>query len=75
MVHQFEKRCKLWEKGKLPTIEYVEQELEKAWGFNLYLPRDLLIMRFESKFARWYVDDTVRHPTFQPIISNPVASV
>ena len=58
---------KLCKEGKLPTVEYVEQELEKAWGFNFYLPQDLLIMRFESKFARWYVDDTVRHPTFKPI--------
>ncbi|NES93572.1 TIGR03985 family CRISPR-associated protein, partial [Okeania sp. SIO2B9] len=61
------KSSKLWEKGKLPTVEYMEQELEKAWGFNFYLLQDLLVMIFESKFARWYVDDTLRNPTFKPI--------
>lgn len=61
------KLSELWEKGELPTAEFVEKELEKAWGFNFYLRRDLLIMRFNTKFARSYVDDTVRHPTFKPI--------
>ncbi|OZH54360.1 hypothetical protein AFK68_11435 [Hydrocoleum sp. CS-953] len=61
------KLSELWKKGKLPTVEFVEEELEKAWGFNFYLPRDLLIMRFEPKFARGYVDGTVRHETFKPI--------
>ncbi|GAB4441441.1 MAG: TIGR03985 family CRISPR-associated protein [Cyanobacteria bacterium J069] len=53
--------------GQLPTPEAVEAELEKAWGFNFYLPRGLLIMRFQPQFARWYVDDTERHPTFAKI--------
>lgn len=61
------KLSELWKQGELPTVDDVEEELEKAWGFNFYLPRDLLIMRFEPKFARGYVDNTVRHSTFKPI--------
>lgn len=53
--------------GKLPTPSQVQEELDKAWGFNFYLPKEVLIMRFPADFAQWYVDDTLRHPTFQGI--------
>jgi len=57
----------LWRTGNLPTPDEVQAELDEAWGFNFYLPKSLLIVRFPPQFARWYVDDTVRHPTFEPI--------
>ncbi|ARV60602.1 CRISPR-associated protein [Nostocales cyanobacterium HT-58-2] len=57
----------LWRTGQLPQPEEVKQHLDTAWGFNFYLKRELLILRFPPAFARWYVDDTVRHPTFQPV--------
>lgn len=57
----------LWYTGQLPTPETVEAELDAAWGFNFYLKSELLIVRFPNKFARWYVNDTVRHPTFKPV--------
>ncbi|MEO1396106.1 MAG: TIGR03985 family CRISPR-associated protein [Cyanobacteria bacterium J06634_5] len=53
--------------GNLPTSKQVETYLEAAWGFNFYLPRRLLIMRFPSEFARWYVHETDRHQTFVPV--------
>ena len=53
--------------GNLPTPEQVETELDAAWGFNFYFPRRLLILRFPQEFARWYVDNTIRHRTFQPL--------
>ncbi|NEZ58585.1 TIGR03985 family CRISPR-associated protein [Leptolyngbyaceae cyanobacterium CCMR0081] len=53
--------------GQLPTSENVNAALDQAWGFNFYLPRRLLIMRFPSEFARWYVEQTERHSTFQPV--------
>ena len=55
------------DKGTLPTPEYIDAQLKAAWGFNFYLPRELLIMRFPLKFARWYVNETSRHPTFKGI--------
>ncbi len=54
-------------RGELPSPEFVKSELNVAWGFNFYLPRHLLILRFPVKFARWYVDNTIRHPTFRAI--------
>jgi CRISPR-associated protein (TIGR03985 family) len=56
-----------WRHGKLPTPQDVERHLKEAWGFNFYLERALLILRFSPKFARWYVDHTQRHETFQAI--------
>lgn len=53
--------------GALPSSEAVKAKLDEAWGFNFYLPRQLLLLRFQAQFARWYVDNTVRHPTFRPI--------
>lgn len=50
--------------GTLPIPAWIEQQLEEAWGFNFYLPKALLILRFPVSFAKDYVDDTVRHPTF-----------
>lgn len=53
--------------GELPTPQDVEEALEQAWGFNFYLPRSWLLMRFSPWFARWYVDRTERHETFGPV--------
>jgi len=53
--------------GKLPTSAAVSEALTEAWGFNFYLPRALLIMRFPPDFAQWYVHQSDRHATFQPI--------
>lgn len=57
----------LWHTGQLPTPKTIDTELAAAWGFNFYLKSELLIMRFPNKFARWYVKDTERHPTFEPV--------
>ncbi|NJM99823.1 MAG: TIGR03985 family CRISPR-associated protein [Phormidesmis sp. RL_2_1] len=54
-------------KDKLPTSAEVSDALAEAWGFNFYLPRHLLIMRFPPNFAKWYVHQSDRHATFQPI--------
>ena len=53
--------------GKLPTSQEVEIELGKAWGFKFYEEPQLLLLRFSEDFARWYVDNTVRHPTFRAV--------
>jgi CRISPR-associated protein (TIGR03985 family) len=57
----------MWHAGELPTPEYISQELAAAWGFNFYLPKQLLILRFPPHFAKWYVDDTFRHQTFRAV--------
>ena len=55
------------DRGELPTPAVIEAALEEAWGFNFYLPKAWLLMRFPPTFARWYVDKTERHPTFKQV--------
>lgn len=57
----------LWRSGSLPQPEFVQHCLEEAWGFNFYLPKSPMILRFPAKFAQDYVTHTYRHPTFQAI--------
>lgn len=57
----------LWRTGQLPTPEEVEAKLDEAWGFNFYLPKTLMVLRFSPEFARYYVEDTMRHETFGQI--------
>lgn len=61
--------------GKLPTSQEVDIELCKAWGFKFYEEPQLLLIRFSEDFARWYVDNTVRHPTFKAIPYLKIASL
>ncbi|MCA6612682.1 MAG: TIGR03985 family CRISPR-associated protein [Pseudanabaena sp. M158S2SP1A06QC] len=61
--------------GKLPTSQDVEIELRKAWGFKFYEEPQLLLIRFSEDFARWYVDNTVRHPTFKAIPYTKIKSL
>ncbi|MCJ2542416.1 TIGR03985 family CRISPR-associated protein [Thermostichus vulcanus] len=57
----------LKQRNQLPSPEDVQTEWEAAWGSDFYLPKALLILRFPPDFARRYVDNTERHPTFKPI--------
>lgn len=57
----------LWRSGGLPQPEDVRDSLEEAWGFNFYLPKSPMILRFNRRFAQDYVIQTQRHPTFQVI--------
>lgn len=58
---------RLRQTGQLPSPAQVQAALDQAWGFNFYLPKALLLLRFPPEFARWYVQDTVRHPTFAAV--------
>lgn len=48
----------------LPNPEYIALEMSKAWGFDFYLPSQLMLIRFERDFSDRYVKDTERHDTF-----------
>ncbi|MEC4986721.1 MAG: TIGR03985 family CRISPR-associated protein [Oscillatoria sp. PMC 1068.18] len=61
--------------NQLPTPEYIKYKLDEAWGFNFYLPCELLILRFPPKFARWYVENTFRHPTFKSVEYSNLAAL
>lgn len=57
----------LKKQGKLPTSEQVQMAWEEAWGTDFYLPKALMILRFERNFAQRYIEGTERHTTFQSI--------
>lgn len=61
--------------GELPVPEYIEIQLQEAWGFDFYHPRQLAILRFPQQFARWYVEKTIRHETFKSIPYNSLPAL
>ncbi|MBD2471725.1 TIGR03985 family CRISPR-associated protein [Nostoc sp. FACHB-145] len=51
----------------LPSPDYIAVEMSKAWGFDFYLPSQLMLMRFDRDFGDRYVKGTERHETFEEI--------
>ncbi|MCU0527761.1 MAG: TIGR03985 family CRISPR-associated protein [Elainella sp. Prado103] len=48
----------------LPTPEYIREQMRSAWGFDFYLPAQLMLLRFEQSFHDRYIQGTFRHHTF-----------
>lgn len=61
-----------YQKRSLPTPEYIEIEMTKAWGFDFYLPAQPMLIRFNRDFHDRYIQGTFRHDTFTKI-SYPAA--
>lgn len=55
------------QKRSLPTPDYIETEMAKAWGFDFYLPAQPMLIRFNRDFHDRYIQGTFRHDTFQEI--------
>lgn len=47
--------------------DYIQQELDAAYGFDFYENADLILLRFEADFAQRYIDNSFRHPTFEKL--------
>lgn len=56
--------CKAYFNHTLPKPIYIEEELEKAWGFDIGLPSGLMLLRFNRSFHDAYIHTSERHPTF-----------
>ena len=56
-----------YQQQNLPTPNDVVLEMTKAWGFDFYLPSQLMLLRFDRDFAQRYVKGTERHETFEEI--------
>jgi CRISPR-associated protein (TIGR03985 family) len=41
--------------------------MAKAWGFDFYLPRKLMLLRFDREFHDRYIQGTFRHETFNRV--------
>lgn len=53
--------------GSLPAPGYIEQEMVRVWGFDFYLPAQLMLVRFEREFHDHYVLGSQRHDTFKKV--------
>lgn len=56
-----------YQKDSLPTPDIIAIEMSKAWGFDFYLPEQLMLLRFDRDFHDRYVKGTERHDTFEEI--------
>lgn len=56
-----------YQQQSLPTPDVIRLAMSQAWGFDFYLPAQLLLLRFEREFHDFYIKDTFRHETFQAI--------
>lgn len=52
---------------KLPQPDEIEEKIAQAWGFDFYLQPQWMLLRFDREFDRFYIQETFRHETFQPI--------
>jgi CRISPR-associated protein (TIGR03985 family) len=51
----------------LPQPNYIQTQLHHAWGFDYYLPDQLMLLRFDRQFHDRYIAGTFRHKTFHRI--------
>jgi CRISPR-associated protein (TIGR03985 family) len=55
---------------QLPTPDHIQECMSEAWGFDFYRPAQLLLLRFDRAFARGYIDNSLRHDTFERVTYN-----
>ncbi len=48
-------------------VDHIEQEIESAYGFDFYLEKEEMLLRFPYEFDKHYISNTVRHQTFKKI--------
>ncbi|MEH1945158.1 MAG: TIGR03985 family CRISPR-associated protein [Nostoc sp.] len=56
-----------YQQKSLPNPDDIALEMSKAWGFDFYLPSQLMLLRFDRQFCDRYVKGTERHDTFEEI--------
>ncbi|MEH1992115.1 TIGR03985 family CRISPR-associated protein [Nostoc sp.] len=56
-----------YQQKSLPNPDDIALQMSKAWGFDFYLPSQLMLLRFDRQFCDRYVKGTERHDTFEEI--------
>lgn len=51
----------------LPHPDEIELRMAEAWGFDYYQPPRVLLLRFDTLWDQRYIQNSLRHHTFQPI--------
>lgn len=57
----------LYQRQNLPTSDYIQEEMAKAWGFDFYQNASLMLLRFDRIHDQRYIQGTVRHETFERV--------
>mgnify|MGYP002777012977 CR=1 FL=1 len=52
---------------QLPDTNLIQKEIGQVWGFDFYLPSQLMLLRFGRNFHDKYIKNTFRHETFEEI--------
>lgn len=48
-------------------IQGIQDEINEAYGFDFYLEKDTMLLRFPKEFHKNYISHTVRHPKFRKL--------
>lgn len=56
-----------YRQGTLPSSDEIQIRMEDAWGFDYYQPAELLLIRFDREWDQRYIQNTMRHSTFEPV--------
>jgi CRISPR-associated protein (TIGR03985 family) len=51
----------------LPTPDYIQEQMAKAWGFDYYQSAYQMLLRFDRIHDQRYIRGTVRHETFRRV--------
>jgi CRISPR-associated protein (TIGR03985 family) len=56
-----------YRKQDLPNPDEIAIAMDKAWGFDFYLPPRLMVLRFDADYDERYIKNSNRHPTFKSV--------
>lgn len=56
-----------YQQQTLPHPDNIELRMAEVWGFDYYQPARQLLIRFDTLWDRRYIQNSLRHPTFQPV--------
>jgi CRISPR-associated protein (TIGR03985 family) len=56
-----------YEEKRLPTPDYIQEQMAHAWGFDYYETASLMLLRFDRIHDQRYIQGTVRHETFEAV--------
>lgn len=56
-----------FQRHTLPSPDKITLEMSNAWGFDFYLPPQLILLRFDRDYHDRYIQNTIRHETFREI--------
>ena len=63
----------LFKSKRLPMPDDIQAKMATAWGFDYYQPIQVLLLRFDQVWNQRYIQNSLRHETFQAIEYGAIA--